>query len=77
MKVYVTFGQKHAHRITNATLDKDCVLEINCDSHEDAREIAFDLFDGKFFSTYEKKPDMDYFPRGIIVLNPIDHHKAR
>lgn len=71
MKIYITFGQVHCHAIGGKTFDKDCVAVIKCESHGQGREIAFDAFGDKFFTSYEESnmPKMEYFPRGFIELN--------
>lgn len=68
MTYYITFGQAHAHRIPNHTLDKDCVLAIEAESRDAARDKVFELFGPKWSMMYDKEPDMAYFPRGIIKL---------
>lgn len=68
MTYYITFGQTHTHRIPNHTLDKDCVLAVEAESQEAARKKVFELFGPKWSMFYDKKPDMSYFPRGIITL---------
>lgn len=70
MKIYVTFGQQHAHRVKNATLDKDCVAVIEAENRERGREKAFELFGPEFCFEYaEDEWDEDklrYFPRGYV-----------
>ena len=72
-KVYLTFGQIHVHRVNGKTFDCDCVAVIDCDSHEHGREIAFNLFSDKWFTTYLKEnfdmDDMKYYPRGLINVS--------
>jgi hypothetical protein len=67
MKMYVTFGQDHAHRIGNNTLDKDCVAIVSGN-----RESVFKLFGAKFSMVYPEdhwdKDSMKYFPRGYIEI---------
>ena len=70
-KFYITFGQAHTHRVNGKTFDKNCLCEIEAESHEQARERAFEVFDGVFCTSYgEDKLDefLPYFPRGIIKL---------
>jgi hypothetical protein len=71
MKFYITFGQIHTHSINGITIDKDCIVEIECDNYDAARERAFDLF-GKKFSfirvTDDIQRSLHFFPRGIIKL---------
>lgn len=69
-KVYITFGQVHAHRVNGKTFDKDCVALIEADDEMQGREIAFSLFGDKFcFSYFNKLPPMEYFPRGVISVD--------
>jgi len=75
MKIYVTFGQEHAHAnaFSGKTLDKDSVAEIECESVEAGRAKAFELFEDKFFTHYLeddiRESFMKHFPRGIIKVN--------
>jgi len=71
MKLYVTFGQTHAHNVNGKTFDRDSVCEIECDNYDHGWHIASEAFDTKYFALYsqdEIKPKMEYFPRGIIPL---------
>ncbi len=71
-KTYITFGQEHAHRVNNETLDKDCVAVIECTDCQNGREKAFEYFGPKFcFSYFDDEFDvksMKYFPRGFINI---------
>ena len=67
-KYYFTFGQSHAHAYSGRTYDKDCVIEIEAESRDEARNRMFDAFDPKWSMQYEALPDMSYFPRGIVKL---------
>ena len=73
MKIYITFGQQHTHRVNGVTFDKDLVAIIKCESHSHGREIAMDLFDGVFGTSYtESQVDeafMQHFPRGMAEAN--------
>ena len=70
---YVTFGQAHAHAVNGKTFDKDCVAVITCDSAEEGRALAFELFDCTFCMEYHGEQfdmnDLDYYPRGLIGVN--------
>lgn len=70
MKTYVTFGQVHYHIIDNKVFDKDCVAVIEADNEAKGRNMAFELFGPKFFTTYTEETfdpsDLEYFPRGLI-----------
>lgn len=70
MKIYISFGQIHEHDVNGVTFDKDCLAEIECNNHEHGREIAFDLFGDKWFTSYEDINEViRYFPRGPIKAN--------
>ncbi len=58
MKIYITFGQVHVHRVNGKKFDKDSVAVIDCECHRDGRVKAFEYFGGKFFTSYEEVPDM-------------------
>lgn len=73
-KFYITFGQNHAHRVNKETFDKDCVGTIEANTEGEAREIAFELFGDKFFTTYSEEnwdedEQMQFFPRGYLPVN--------
>lgn len=63
---YFTFGQDHAHRFANITLDKDIVVKI---TDKDPRGTMFEYFGPKWAMQYDEKPDMRYYYRGIYDLN--------
>lgn len=69
MKIYVTFGQVHTHRINNITIDKDCVAILNASTHKKGRELAFEYFGDKFCVTQIEMPKMKYFPCGFTEIN--------
>jgi hypothetical protein len=72
MKIYITFGQDHVHRVNNKTFDKDSVALIEAPSHREGRDIAVELFGLVWATSYEEKEMMEilhYFPRGIIAVN--------
>jgi len=60
---YITFGQEHKHIIQGITFDRNCVALI-----DNGRETAFLLFGDKWAFEYKDKPDMNFFPRGIIEI---------
>jgi len=70
MKFYITFGQVHVHSVNGKTFDKDCVAVINGETAEQCDKMAFDLFKGKFHQHTPELPDMSYYPRGLIEVNP-------
>jgi hypothetical protein len=65
-RTYFTFGQNHAHRHGNITLDKDIVV---CTAVQKPRELMFERFGAKWSFEYSKLPDMSYFPRGVYDLD--------
>lgn len=72
MKIYISFGQSHAHQIGEKFFNKDCLAEIDCESVNEGREVAWDNFGNKFFTNYDEEDlvkIIDLFPRGVIKLN--------
>lgn len=67
-KYYITFGYAHIHGVAGQTIDHDCVVEVEAGDSADARQKAIDLFGTKFCTIVQEKPDMSYYPRGIIRL---------
>ena len=67
-KYYFTFGQSHAHSVAGKTYDKDCVVEIDAENSNKAREKMFECFGDKWSFQYDEKPEMEYFPRGIFKI---------
>lgn len=72
-KIYVTFGQAHAHSVNGKTFDKDCVAVIYAKDQEEGRDLAFIYFGPKFAFTYSegswKPSNLRFFPRGYIEVN--------
>ncbi len=68
MKIYVTFGQSHRHIVRGVEFDRDTVAEIECETYDDGRAKAFDVFGPKFCFCYDEKPTMEFFPKGIVKL---------
>jgi len=68
-KYYFTFGQNHSHAIGGITYDKDCVIEIEAESENVARDKMFETFGDRWSMAYNEKPDMSFFPRGIFIIN--------
>ena len=68
MKCYITFGQKDIRMINGRRLDEECVVEFNVDSLKTGHEKAMKIFKEKFHNCNERKPDMTYYPRGIVVI---------
>jgi hypothetical protein len=72
-KLYITFGQAHAHALAGKTFDKDCVGVIKCKDYLDGRKIAHEAFNGVFATSYEEEQITDrfmsFYPRGLIEVN--------
>ena len=69
---YVTMGQIHVHSIDGNMIDKNCVVRFKCNSCNEGRNKAMELFGRKFCFTYFdtdwNEEDMKYYPRGYIDL---------
>jgi len=67
MKTYVTFGQKHIHRINNLVFDKDCIAVVNGN-----RDKVFEIFGARFaFEYLDINFDINgihLYPRGLIEV---------
>ena len=70
MKIYITFGQIHHHFVNGQyfTCNTVAVL-LNCRSQNDGMNKANELFDDKWSMIYTDKPNMDYYPDGLITIN--------
>lgn len=66
---YVSFGQIHRHEIKGVVFDKDCLALIDGKNDSDAHDKAMRIFKGKFAFLYRIRPDMHFFPRGVIYVN--------
>lgn len=70
---YITFGQVHMHKLGKKVFDKNVIGVIKAEDEKKAREIAFNLFGDKFFTTYSKETwneeDIKFFPRGFLAVN--------
>lgn len=62
---WFSFGQSHAHQCGKHLLNKDTILEITA---EDPRAKMFEMFGNKWSMEYDKPPDMQHFPKGIIKI---------
>lgn len=62
---WFTFGQVHVHSVNGITFDKDIVVEITA---EDPRARMIEHFGMVWGFEYDKKPNMEYYPRGIVKL---------
>lgn len=68
-KFYISFGFAHTHSISGHTIDKDCIVVLECDSKAIAHARAMDIFNKVFHNVYEEEPVMSFFPRGLIYLD--------
>ncbi len=68
MLVYITFGQVHTHSVSGKTFDKDTIAVIEADSIQSGHDTAMRVFDKKFHRALGDKPDMSYFPKGLVQL---------
>ena len=55
MKFYVTFGSSHLHTVNGDVFNHRTVAEIEADSYESARQIAFDHFGREWAFIYNNK----------------------
>jgi hypothetical protein len=68
-KYWISFGQTHTHSVNGKTLDKDCLLEIEAENEEAARNQVIALIGLKWANIYEElEGNLEYFPRGVIKL---------
>ena len=70
-KFYITFGQIHTHSVNGKTFDKNCLAEIEAETHKAAHELAVDIFKEKFHHCHTEKelPNViEYYPRGVIKV---------
>lgn len=70
IKNYFTFGQNHIHRVNGKTFDADCVVEIEAETPEEARDKMFCYFGRKWAFQYDdlEKVGLHYYSRGVIPL---------
>ena len=69
MKIYITFGQIHAHSVNGKTFDRNCVAVIEAKTYQEGRNLAFEYFGDKWCFAYDKEPEMKYFNRGLMKVN--------
>lgn len=74
MKVIITFGQIHVHRVNGVTFDKDSVAVITAENEYEARCIAFNMFDAHFCTSYteeefDREGMIKWYPRGKFNAN--------
>jgi len=71
MKIYVTFGFQHIHKINGKIFDRNCVGVIDRPNYEEGRKAITDIFDNVFCTTYTEEhimKNLHYYPRGIIEI---------
>lgn len=73
MKVYVTFGQVHIHRVNGKVFDKDCVAVVEGEDYAEARQKVLNYFGVKFSFDYPEQhwveeDQLKWFPRGYIEV---------
>lgn len=71
-KLYVTMGQQHVHCVNTITIDKDCIMVINCNSYEEGIQQLSEWCGLIYCFTYFDKlpPGWDkYYHRGLIEVN--------
>lgn len=73
MKMFVTFGQIHAHSISGTTFDKDSVGVVKCASVEDGMRFIHKTLGAKYCFSYPEQhwnyEDIKHFTRGYIFMN--------
>jgi len=71
-KHYFSFGQAHVHRIDGVTLDADCLLMVEDDDAENARQRVWDTIGAKWAMQYsEDRVNFKWFPRGEVIVGSI------
>lgn len=65
---FISFGQGHIHYLNGETFDKNCIIKINADNLYEAVKKTQNLFGDKYSRIYKEKPNMRYFPRGIMEI---------
>ncbi len=73
MKIYITFGQSHTHRVNGKTFDCDCVAVFNAPDEEAGRRLAWEYFGPVWCTSYTEeafttKDLMRYYPRGEMEV---------
>jgi hypothetical protein len=76
-KSYVTFGQKHVHKISDETYDKYCVAVIECDNAVHGKILCKEYFGDQYSMCYHEVEFTDiemqnFYRRGLIE---VDHAK--
>ena len=65
---WITLGQSHAHVLGAKTVDHNTVIEIEAEDEAEAMRKGYELFGGRWANFYSKKPDMKYYPGGIVKV---------
>lgn len=66
MTFWITLGQAHAHVLNGRTVDHNVVIEIEADDYPQAMRKANEWFGDQYANIYPQKPDMKYYPGGIV-----------
>jgi len=71
MRIYITFGCDHTHKVGDKVFNKDCVASIECDTYEEGREKAVILFGKKWCMAHDKVDArmMSYYKDGIVSVD--------
>jgi hypothetical protein len=72
MKIYITFGQDHIHKIGSTIFDKDTVACFEAPDSEIGRKHAISLFGRQWCWLYTdadwSNEKLEFFPSGIIYI---------
>lgn len=68
---YFTMGQSHRHDLPGLpVIDRNTVVKIiSTDPEMSPRDVAFELFDDVWSREFSDRPDMDYYPGGIVRID--------
>ena len=73
MKVLITFGFQHKHKVGEVEFNRDTVGVIECANYAEGRELAMLVFCSEFHNAYvegsEPKDFMSHFPLGRRPVN--------
>jgi hypothetical protein len=65
---WFTFGFDHRHDLNGIILDRDIVLEV---TDLDPWTVMMEKFGTEWGCDYSAKPDLEYYPRGVITLREV------
>lgn len=68
-KYYVTFGLCHVHKMGDVTFNENTVAVINAPTEQEARDIAFQVFEDKWSFIYTNFEEIAEFNYEQICLN--------